>query len=272
MPKNRSGNGQYPRPIYPTDQNGIIRNDRDPVGYYSGNWQKWFSNHFQPLIRLLLGRNRQISSSIFSPEQLGIPANPSIVFNGFKSLQGASLVPSIGSSSFAVAAANSWRVQTLFSDSANVAAAFTSNDTVPHFVDVRSYLEFDSDNPFAVFPFIVLMENGEVITNTDSALTSLAAVVTSALPGQTRNIVYGPVVKSSRFRDNGSDRYRAALGMTVTELYYVRHYREMLMKEENPLVLVTGCAILGVATKTVNYNYTAFNGQIQRDPSLLGDI
>jgi hypothetical protein len=46
----------------------------------------------------------------------------------------------------------------------------------------------------------------------------------------------------------------------------------MLMKEENPLVLVTGCAILGVATKTVNYNYTAFNGQIQRDPSLLGDI
>jgi hypothetical protein len=62
--------------------------------------------------------------------------------------------------------------------------------------------------------------------------------------------------------------------MTVTELYniYVRHYREMLMKEENPLVLVTGCAILGVATKTVNYNYTAFNGQIQRDPSLLGDI
>lgn len=207
---------------------------------------------------------------IFSSESLGINANPTYLFNGFKALNGASLELFQGQSSFAVAAANVWRIESFSVLSTTVANAFTSNDTMPWYKYQNFYMEMDSDNYFMAIPFLVLLENGESISSVNANTNNVDTAVKTALPAQTRNLIYGPVVKSTRFRDNGADRFRAKMGVSLAQFmnFYARHYRESLLKEQNALVLALGLAIAGVATKTVSIDYTVVTGWYQRDPDI----
>jgi hypothetical protein len=218
-----------------------------------------------------------LEAGIFQVEDLAqfIESNPLFLFNEYKNLQGATLNVYNGSSSHATAAGNVFRTQLVKDLGTEIAALFTSDDTMPIFLERRIYYDFQSDTQFLVIPFIVLLENGETVSAYDyNATNGVAAAISGSLPAQTRNIVYGPVVKSHMIRDNGANLHICRTGLNFRSLanLYVKHYREYLMTEDSPFVLQLGITVQSVASKTIYWYYHGVDAWAQVDPAISGDL
>lgn len=207
----------------------------------------------------------------------GLPVtegNPTLLLNDMKDAEGSEIGVACGTQTISIAAANTQRVILDNDLGANVAAKFTGNDLIPAFVDYKEIHYFYSATQFCVVPFVVLLENGETLTAANYAAASVVSAIQSALPAQTRNIVYGPMGVARQNADTAGVKYTCSLTVNLRGFAnaYSQHYRKFSMEERSPLVLQIGLCFIGQASQNIIDNYSAILPYQQINPDLLNEV
>lgn len=197
-----------------------------------------------------------------------LPSNAMQVFNGIRNMSGAAVDFSNNSGTLTIAAGNLMRTQQITDVGTIVSTLSTSNDTLPLFSAMRSYMDFDSASQFFIAPFVVVMENGESITASDYNGNNIGAAVLATLTGD-RSLYFGPAIRSQMYDANGTIRYRAKLNLDYSFLAnaFSAHYARMKLEEEDPLVCQIGLCCVGIAAQQVAYRlqYVRVYANIQRE-------
>lgn len=162
------------------------------------------------------------------------------------------------SASITPTAGKQTRVQRMYDLGARVAALYTPENAKNYaFTKARWNMNIHSTTDFVVIPFVVLLENGETIADTEDAdEVYFESIVDTACPGK-NIILFGKEIISKGYYDSGTYRTQAKGSMNIAEFLnrYSKEYSLDLLNEENPQALEAGWFIQEETANTaINYH------------------
>jgi hypothetical protein len=228
-----------------------------PQGPYGGgpdSYQKLAEDYRAlQVIYKTLGEDYKASLApkVFMNGELGLrptPDNPGFLLNALQKFDGATAVLNAQNANITTGAASINRTQQVTDISSVVSSLPTELDGYPRFVGYFMTQQWTATTPFAVMPFLVLLENGESYTAQDSNNTNPVTAITAGMAaGSERIIQYGPLLISNLLANATTYSIKLSLDLTDACNRYSKHYQKKEFEEENPLVFILGVMLIGTA-------------------------
>lgn len=199
------------------------------------------------------------------------PFNPGYFINELQNMNGGILKNGSSNGTFSIAAAKSGREVGWSNLGSSIRSISTGNNEYPMYRNYRFVIECSSNNFFNIQPWILLMENGEVYSDSDTTDDDIAVAVGTGIPAQDYSISYGPIYYG---HPDGNGYVRTNLSFDLTSIMnaYSEHYARCELEEKNYLELILGFHIKGTASQTISYFAWVLEGYVQVSRRVLGGI